>query len=277
MAQAYDDLGLLREWTMTLVAVDMAPRTVELYVYGVWRLLAFHRFQIHLIDVSEPHVVAFLASLGTRATSKTSYYRGIRSFFAWACRRGYVIDDPTAWTRPRRVQRGEPEALTIPELTRLLIAASCRSPQRGWAMLACFALGTRRGEFVNIRRDDIDWVQGVVRLKVTKGDRPRTVPMGRWAREALAELGDMTASDRICPVAPNTFTMWVQQAARDCGFTGRKARAHALRSSFATFLSEQGVEPATISALMGHSSIAVTSVYLATNDQKKVAAAGILG
>jgi site-specific recombinase XerD len=273
----YDDLGLLREWTMILAATDTAPRTVELYTYGVWRLLAFHHFQIHLIDMDETHVVSFLAAQGTRSTSKQVYYRGIRSFYAWAVRRGYMLSNPTDWTKPKRVPRGEAEALSLDELTRLLLAASYRSPQRGWAMLACFALGTRRGEFVNIRRADVDHSGGFVHLTVTKGRKPRRVPMGPWAREAIVELERLSDTDYICPVQPNTFTMWVQQAARDCGFTGKKARAHALRASFATYLSEQGVEIATISNLLGHSSIAVTSAYVATSADKRVAAVGVLG
>lgn len=273
----YDDLALLREWTMILTATDIAPRTLELYTYAIWRLLAFHRFKIHLVDMQEAHIVAFLAAQGSRSTSKTAYYRGTRSFFAWATRRGYCLENPTDWAKPKKPAVTEPEALTIEELTRLLIAASYRSEQRGWAMLGCFAIGARRGEFVNIRRDDIDWAQHRVHLKVTKGRKPRAVPMGRWAEIALGELANISTDDRILPIAPNTFTMWVQQAAKDCGFTGKKARAHALRASFATFLSEQGVEVATISNLMGHSSIAVTSVYLATNTDKKVAAVGVLG
>jgi site-specific recombinase XerD len=275
--QVYDDLGMLREWTMLLAATDIAPRTVELYTYALWRLLAFHRFQIHLVDMTEGAIVQFLAAQGARSTSKQVYYRGIRSFFAWAQRRGFLLDNPTDWAKPKRVPRSEAEALSIDELTRLLLAASYRSPQRGWAMLACFALGTRRGEFVNIRRGDVDHSAGLVHLEVTKGGKRRLVPMGPWAAEAIGELETLSTTDYICPVQPNTFTMWVQQAARDCGFTGKKARAHALRASFATYLSEQGVEIATISNLLGHSSIAVTSAYVATDAGKKAAAVGVLG
>jgi integrase len=261
---ADDCFALIGEWLRLLSANDLSPLTIRAYAYALFRLAESQGFRVHLLDMTEAHIAAFLASLGSRSASKAEYAKGIRSFYDWAVHRGYLLSSPVGLIKPRKPHRAPPERFEQDELVRLLIAASWRDPRRGWAILGSLALGTRRSEFVGIRCRDIDWERRVVTLRVTKGRRPREVDIGPWAAEALTELVKRSDGDRLLAVCPNTLTAWVHEAAADCGFPpGRKQRSHTLRSTFASMLADENVPIQVVSKLLGHQSISTTTAYLA--------------
>lgn len=269
------DLELLAEWYATLGANDLEPETIRNYAYGVWRLVEFHRFRLHVWDMEPRHIAEFVASLPPRSTSKQHYMKGIRSFFTYLQATGHVLADPTRMVKPKRRQHSAaPESFTHDDLVQLLYAAWYRSPRRAWAIYGCYALGCRRMEFVNIRLQDIDWDRSRVYLRQTKGDRPRFAPMGEQARLAIAELVAFPRDDdRLLPIQKNTFTHWVHQAGIDAGFSGRKLRAHTLRASYITDLANDGHPVHVIAANVGHKDIKTTTVYLAVGDDQRAAAA----
>lgn len=268
--RALDNSALIGEWGDHMAAQGLSERTQEMYVYAVHRLLSrSHTRGRNLLELTETDIVTHLAALGDKAHSKRQHRQAIRSLYRWCLRRRYRHDDPSAiLDGAKRPRRTRPEPFTQDELVRLLIAAAVRDPRRAWAILACYALGTRRSELCGIRPEDIRWNDMTVHLPVTKNDQPRTLPMGPLAAEALQELANLYSSNpygTLVGVAPQQFGAWVNQAARDCGFPpGRKRRAHTLRASFASHLGHKGVPPEVIRDLLGHENISTTSVYLGT-------------
>lgn len=261
-----DSLAVLGEWVALLEANDLAPKTIDDYCYAMWKLVGVHlRCQVHPLDVTEAHIATFLASFADRAPSKSQYVKGIRSFYTWATRRGYLLTSPIAEIRPKKPHRLPQERFEQEELTRLLMAAAFRDPVRGWAILACLSLGCRRTEFVNIRRNDIRWERGIVHLRVTKGRKPRDVPLSAWSAEALSELQrGKGPTERLVPIEPNTFTRWVHEAAVDCGFPpGRMRRAHTLRATCLSMMLDAGVPLHVAQKIAGHANATTTSDYLA--------------
>ena len=250
---------------MLLEANDLAASTIADYSYAMYLLIGKHlRWKVHPLDVTEAHAASFLASLADRNSAKSQYAKGLRSFYTWALRRGYLLTSPVGEIKPKKPKKQPQERYEAEELARLLMAAAFREPRRGWAMLACLALGCRRTEFVNIRRDDIRWERGVVHLKVTKGRKPRDVAISAWAAEAMRELLAVSTSERLVEIQPNTFTRWVHEAAEDCGFPpGRMRRAHTLRATCLSMILESGAPLHVAQAIAGHASATTTSDYLA--------------
>lgn len=267
-----DSLALLGQWMDLMKANDLADSTMQAYGYGMWKLLVYLGFHVHILEVTEDHIAAFLAAQGLRSCSKEQYAKGIRSFYLWAHRRGYLALSPVAMIQPKRVQRPLPVRFETEELTRLLIAAAWRDPRRAWAILACLCLGTRRTEFVSIRLSDIDWDRKVVTLRYTKGRRPRSVDLSPWAIEAMRELTAGSDGDRLLPIAPNTLNAWVHEAVADAGLGaergGRHRTAHTLRSTFVSTLLDEGIPPHVVAAIVGHQSLATTSAYAAVGDRR---------
>src|SRR5205809_462327 len=89
------DFALLSRWATHLTAEGCRPKTVRLYLYGVFRLLSEY---VHgdLRATTEDQISTFLADMSDRATAKSQYAKGIRSCFRWLHRRGEITVDPSA-------------------------------------------------------------------------------------------------------------------------------------------------------------------------------------
>lgn len=119
-----------------------------------------------------------------------------------------------------------------------------------------------------------------VRLTVTKGGRPRAIPIGPWAEQALRQLEALSPPNQpyLLPIEPSTLNDWVHTAADDAGIVGpRKQRVHTLRATFASWLLDDGVPIHVVSKLMGHANIATTSAYAAVGPGSAEAAVAHLG
>lgn len=259
------DLLLVREWDAYLAAAGRSEATRRAYRYAVLRFLA-EACPESLDAVTERDVVTFLASLGNRAQSKRSYLHALRSLFTWAHERRLVTHNPAKLLKTKPPRRPPPVALEMEELIRLVYAAACRSERRAWAIILCFALGTRRTELAHIAPSDVDPVSQTVLLRVTKGDRPRRVEIGPLASVALEGLRPWYNGTVLGGVNPQTVTAWASQAAKDAGLGEKVKRrpAHILRASFATWLLNEGVPVQVVAELLGHAEIATTTRYAAT-------------
>lgn len=276
-----DSLGLIRDWQRTLRVRDLADSTRHNYWLGVAGLIEFHDFEIHVLDMTESHIAAFLASIGNRSASKTLKAKGIISFYKWATRRGFLLMNPmTEDITPRAKEASPMQRFEMAELDALLTAAFKAHPRRAWAILACLGLGTRRGEFVRIKFSDIDWGRMVVTV-FGKGSRYREIDIGPWAAAALKELRRWSDGTWLLtrypghgpPLQASTFGDWVKEAARECGFIGRKQRSHTLRSSFISMLLDANQPPHVVQKLAGHRSIKTTSGYAVVGQVRSTAAA----
>jgi site-specific recombinase XerD len=265
-----EDALHLARWSEFLQASGISANTIRQYRYAILRLVA--EANVALLDVTEEHVVSFLASLGKRAHSRQLYLRAFRSFYGWAVERELIARNPAAHIRPKAPTDPPPDAYSPEEIASLVRAAGARNPRYGHAILACYALGLRRSELCGITLEDIDWQGRRVYIRCAKGDRPRWVEMNGLAKDALLSLSKPSAKIRLpgsyslVGFHPQWFTMIVQRAAADAGLPRNRRRAHMLRASFVTGLLDQGVPVSVASRLVGHANLATTHRYAAVSE-----------
>jgi len=96
-------------------------------------------------------------------TSADGYRRGIHAFFSWAVESGFLRDNPCASIRPVKIERGEPEVLTVDECRRLLEAAATFKAGRlvPYVALALFA-GLRPTELARLDWSRVDLTERIV-------------------------------------------------------------------------------------------------------------------
>lgn len=181
--------------------------------------------------------------------------------------------------------RTHPKIAELSELVRLIEAPTRlehdnRASLRNRAMLELlFATGMRISELVNLMRDQIDNTGRIFILG--KGKKERFVYSTERAKHHLNAYLHIR-QDRI----PALFIPY-----RGRGLTSIKQHissnylqerikkyrqqlqinvpisAHTLRHGFATYLSEQGANPAAIQILLGHESLDTTTRYVHTSDK----------
>jgi len=203
--------------------------------------------------------------------------RTCKIWFRWLHREGLIPEDPMARLQMPPAPSVMPKAVSDDDLTALLAAARQHHP-RDYA-LVCFLAetGCRAGGAAGLRLGDLDIAAGraIVREKGRGGKKARTVFFGDVTRAALAawlseraELEpatDRMFTDLLNPdrgITPSGIYQALGRLAQRAGIEGR-FNPHSFRHGFARRLLQNGADLGTVSQLMGHSDIAVTSMFYA--------------
>ena len=137
-----------------------------------------------------------------------------------------------------------------------------------------YGTGARISEAVGLDIDDLDTVDGTVLLR-GKGGKERLVPVGGYAREAVAAYltrarPEIVGAGRGGPAMflnsrggrLSRQSAWavLVKAAERAGVTA-SVSPHTLRHSFATHLLDGGADVRVVQELLGHASVTTTQVY----------------
>jgi integrase len=143
--------------------------------------------------------------------------------------------------------------------------------------------GLRAGEIFNLRGQDLDFQNGIIRIMDPKNKATRTAYMTRAVKQMLKERlpenpGDLIFEDRWHgePIknVSKTFDRAVGKLDFNKGIEDPRQRVvfHTLRHTFASWLAIQGTPILSIKELLGHRTLAMTERYShLTPDMKKQA------
>jgi integrase/recombinase XerD len=276
-----------------LVERGLSRHTIAAYRRDLARYAAFLR-ERGVVDVTkvrdrdvEAHVAAVSSSTHDggrpyRASSVVRALSSIRAFHRFLVREGATDRDPTAVVVRPKLPRRLPKPLSVPDVTRLLARPDPRTSQglRDRALLeTLYGAGLRVSELVGLDVDDVDLEEGSVRV-LGKGGKERDVPIGRYARDAIAayltRVRPQIASRRSRSalflnlrggrLTRQGCTLVLERHAASAGLA-KRVSPHVLRHSFATHLLEGGADVRVVQELLGHASVATTQVYtLVTKD-----------
>ncbi len=200
----------------------------------------------------------------------------LRRFYQHLEREGRVRDNPCDRIDAPRLGRPLPGVLTEQEVERLLAAPDIEAALgiRDRAMLeVLYATGLRVSELVSLRSEQVNLLQGVLRV-VGKGGKERLVPLGEPAvdwlerfleRSRTAILG-ARQSPALFPTARGramtrqAFWHLVKRYAQQAGIS-RDISPHTLRHAFATHLLDHGADLRVVQMLLGHRDISTTQIY----------------
>jgi len=290
----------------------LAANTVSSYRRDLDRYAATLSAAGHsrLDTVDERDVTAYLRLLREgdaehpplSAASAARAISAIRGLHRFAAREGLITDDATREVRPPVPPRRLPKALGVDEVRRLLEATRGEDPAslRDAALLEfLYGTGARVSEAVGCAVDDLDLTDGSVLLR-GKGGRSRLVPVGGYARDAIAAYlvrarPALLAHRRTASGAQVGARIGAGIGARDGHILFRNARGgpltrqgawgilrqaasraglsqeispHALRHSFATHLLDGGADVRVVQELLGHASVTTTQIYTLVTVEK---------
>ncbi|MDT0201553.1 site-specific tyrosine recombinase XerD [Nocardioides sp. AE5] len=212
------------------------------------------------------------------STSAARAVVAARGFHKFAVMDGLAESDPAAAVKPPAPAKRLPKALPLSDVEALLDAAGAPGTalaHRDRALLeVLYGTGARISEAIGLDIDDLDLVEGVVRLR-GKGGKERIVPVGSYAREAVTTYVEgartsLVGDGRGGPALflnsrggrlsrQSAWTVLVKTAER-AGIT-RDVSPHTLRHSFATHLLDGGADVRVVQELLGHASVTTTQVY----------------
>ncbi len=236
-----------------------------------------------LASLSLPVLRSWLAAQATAGAARTTVARrtsAVKTFTAWAVRRGLMPSDPATRLQMPKARRTLPAVLRQDQALDAMSAAKSGAQQGDPLALRdqlivelLYATGIRVSELCGLDIDDIDTPRRVLRV-LGKGNKQRTVPFGEPAAAALeAWLSDGRPALAVADSGPALLL-----GARGRRIDPRQARTvvhqtvsavdgapdigpHGLRHSAATHLLEGGADLRVVQELLGHSTLATTQLY----------------
>ncbi|WP_422749724.1 tyrosine recombinase XerC [Mycobacterium sp. WMMD1722] len=234
-------------------------------------------------NLTLPLLRAWLSAQAADGAARTTLARrtsAVKTFTAWALRRGLITADPAVRLQLPKARRTLPSVLRRDQALDAMAAANSGAQQGDPVALRdrlivemLYATGIRVSELCGLDIDDVDLARRVLRV-LGKGNRQRTVPFGEPAERAVRSwLADgrpalATAlsgpalllgarGGRLDPRQARTVvhqTIGAVDGAPDIG-------PHGLRHSAATHLLEGGADLRIVQELLGHSTLATTQLY----------------
>jgi integrase/recombinase XerD len=261
---------------------NVSPNTLAAYRCDLLKFVAWRRRHAPgpLASLDVRTLAGYVDHLNARGLAPSSVGRHLASlstYFRFLLDEGKVpenlvrlLDAPAVWDRL-------PTVLSPASVSALLESPDASTPigRRDRAALeTLYATGCRASEVAGLVPRDIDLKAGTVRC-VGKGDKQRLVPLGRRAREAIAdyleharpalvrqhpETEAVFVTKRGRPLSRSGLWGLVRAHARGAGIAG-KVSPHTLRHSFATHMLAGGADLRVVQELLGHASIATTQIY----------------
>ena len=139
---------------------------------------------------------------GARPRTTARLLSSLRRFYRYQIREGRLDEDPSARIDAPRIGRPLPDSLSEEEVEALLAAPEITDTLglRDRAMLELlYACGLRVSELVGVHADQVNLVQGVVKL-MGKGSKERLVPVGDEAADWLQRYLDDSRPANDMPV-----------------------------------------------------------------------------
>jgi integrase/recombinase XerD len=170
---------------------------------------------------------------------------------------------------PEVIQRyGLPVVLSKEECKRLFLVPTYLKHRVVLSLI--YSAGLRISEVVKLLISDIDFDRHTIMVRDGKGMKDRCLPLSKVIAQGLVKyLAEFKPKNWLFnsnkigkPYSTRSIQSVMQQSIAKAGIDKPKASVHSLRHSFATHLLENGTNIVTVKALMGHSKIETTLVYL---------------
>jgi integrase/recombinase XerC len=234
----------------------------------------------------------FLAWLNTNGSSKRTVVRklsSLRTFFKWAFVKERITANPTDDLETPKIEKRLPTSLSFDEVQKLFDMPDTTNylGLRDRTILELFySSGLRVSELCDLNRNDFDPEQRLILVR-GKGKKERIVPITKTAVEWIIaylqhterhqEIDGHAAEQDKNAIFLNRLGTRLTTRSVDRNFDkymkasglAGKATPHTIRHTIATHWLEKGMDLKTIQTILGHSSLATTTIYTQVNPQLK--------
>lgn len=235
-------------------------------------------------QIDKRQIRCYLMTLKEKETGKRTIVRrmsSLKSFFKFALKEKYITENPMEEIESPKLDRKVPLFLTYDHVQRLFEQPD-RSSYLGFRdrciMELFYSSGLRVSELVGLNRADFDAKNLLVRLR-GKGKKERVIPITKnaadWIVAYLTHLeryrdfdGHFAEQDKEAVFLNRLGTRLTTRSVdrkfdkylKESGLA-ENITPHTIRHTIATHWLENGMDLKTIQMLLGHTSLATTTIY----------------
>ena len=219
--------------------------------------------------------IVFLLDNKLSSTSVNRKLSSLKSFFKYLAKQGEVDENPLRLITGPKTGHPLPYFVKAKEMIHLLDGDEFENDFEGvrdrLLLETLYETGIRRSELIHIQLSDVDFE--MLQLKVTgKRNKQRMIPFAERLNKMIMSYLEMRADivgetnrwffvrKNGKPLSPATIYNIVRKRLSGIPMLAKRS-PHVLRHSFATDMLNDGAELNAVKELLGHSSLASTSVY----------------
>jgi len=239
-----------------------SEKTIKAYVFHNQRFLDFIKKEPD--EISGDDVKSYMAYLMAEKRQKPTSVNLVLSalnFMYQEIMKKRIFDDIKAPKNEKKL----PTVLTRDEIERMIKAV--KNLKHKLLIELMYSSGLRVSECVSIKIEDLNLQEKMGLIKAGKGKKDRNIILSRKLISDLTDYLTNRSDDNpyVFPVRDTHISVRqaqkiVHDAAKKAGIQ-KRVFCHALRSSFATHLLENGTDIRIIQELLGHSNIQTTERY----------------
>jgi site-specific recombinase XerD len=253
---------ILKKLALELKIRGFSQKTIESYSLHSRLLQEFIKKPLE--QTTSDDVKSYIAHLRDQGQKPSSINLAISSLkFLY---KNILKTDILLDIRGMKKENKEPLVLNKEEITRLLDATKNLKHKMMFQLM--YSSGLRVSEVINLKKQDFEISQGLIRVKLGKGKKDRTTKLADSLKDAVGGyVSNLKDTDYIfqnkkrqSPVTIKLAQKIIKNSAKKAGIN-KRVFCHMLRASFATHLHQSGVDSRTIQVLLGHSNLATTQRY----------------
>lgn len=267
---------------------NLSPETVRAYRgdledFARWA----QRNEVDLLTADHRRLRGYLAELSQAGYSRKTVNRrlsAVRSWYSWLLSVDLRNDNPASLLGGPKQPRSLPRRISPKEMAAILrvhaaffdgseLSFDAFGMRDGALIEFWYACGSRISESADLKADDVDFAQGIVRL-FGKGRKERIVPIHplcarsmeayfRKARPAILdgrESAYFFVSSRGGRMSTDVMRRMFKATLRAAG-VDESYTPHDVRHTFASDLLDGGADLRSVQEMLGHASLSTTQVY----------------
>ena len=242
--------------------VYCAPKTIENYTDHLIRFLQFAPDILEELssDVLREYVIE-MRQRKIRNVTINTYMRSVKVFCRWLYEEGYLELNVSKIKLPRPDPKIK-QPLSQKEVDIILQEI----PELRYKIVFRLMLdaGLRESEVCNLRRSDLDLVNNIIRIRNSKFNRNRIIPLCPRLKELLQQYNSgseyVILSRTGRQLSTEAIKHMFQKLKNRSGI--QRVHAHLCRHTFATSYMMGGGNLEKLRVMLGHSDYNVTKIYL---------------
>jgi len=253
------------------------------------KFLSFKRFPVDLNQINRDHIRVYIAYLqneartarGSKPLSPATIQgavRTLKAFFSWALREEFIESNPMIRIPVPKATLKIVNTYTQEQITKL-ISLCHKSNDSGCRNLAILLLlldtGIRVSELVGIDLNDVNLIEGYIKIRHAKGGNERLIPIGSLVQKSLwkyinssrpkpltQKVTRLFLSNHGVPLTRSGVQQMIRRYGRQANIDGVRCSPHTFRHSFAKHYLLNGGDIFSLQRILGHSSLASVRNYL---------------
>ncbi|MBU2511440.1 tyrosine-type recombinase/integrase [bacterium] len=212
-----------------------------------------------------------------QALSQQSRLIPVRLFFNWLSENRILVYNPAKELKlPKEPGLRIKDVLTVQEVEAMLASCNLKTGLgiRDRAMMeVLYSTGIRKNELIQLKPEDINFEEGIVKVTEGKGDKQRLVPIGEralaWTQKYLDKTREKITFNKV-----HENKLFLTQNGKSITHLGeviekyktkagikKQGLCHLFRHTMATLMLKNGADIRAIQEILGHAMLKTTQRY----------------